>query len=89
MLCWKGMLCSMLAVLPGADEVQRSVVPDEELDSDEGSSSEEEDMNEAEPTGAIQGSVQLPPASSAGEQQSNGTSPPPLQDSTHMSCSLF
>lgn len=79
----------MLAVLPGAEEVQRSVVPDEESESDEGSSSEEEDMSEAEPTGAIQGSAQLPPASSAGEQQSIGTSPPPLQDTTHIPCSLF
>ena len=89
MLCWKGMLCSMLAVLPGADEVQRPVLPDERSESDEGSSSEEEDMNEAEHTGAVKGSPQLPPASSAGEQQSNGISPPPLQDSTQIPCSLF
>ena len=83
------MLCFMLAVLPGADEVQRPVLPDEQSESDEGSSSEEEDMSKAEHTGAIEGSIQLPPANSAGEQQSNGISTPPLQDSTHIPCSLF
>lgn len=72
------MLCSMLAVLPGADEVQRPVLPDEQSESDEGSSSEEEDMSEAEHIGVMKGSAQLPPASSAGEQESNGISTPPL-----------
>ena len=61
---------------PCADEVQRPVLPDKQSESDEGSSSEEEDMSGAEHTGAMHGSAQLPPASSAGEQQSNGISPP-------------